>query len=94
MHEGAGASPEYDDAHLAISKAHALYFVGFSFGRENVERLCAKKIPTTVRVCGSAYGMTEMEKTSAKTMLGRKHGAILIGQEALRFLREVERLDD
>ena len=97
VHQAADNSAEFLAARQALSEAVTVFFLGFSYGRVNVDRLgLASMHPNAVSVCG-CYGMTAAEvavnvKEPFRKFLGR-HPNVTGGSEddCLQVLRD--RLD-
>jgi hypothetical protein len=54
---------QFADAHqlLHTSQTQQICFFGFAFGKENVDRLRTRQIPTTTSICCTTYKMTSAE---------------------------------
>ena len=74
---------EYRAAHTKIADARAVYFLGFGYHFQNMERL--KISAGTPNMRGSAYGMKDAERNSVRNKWG-----VDVGHEdhdALAYLR-------
>jgi hypothetical protein len=61
VHQADANSAEFQAARTALSNAECVIFLGFSFGRTNVDRLGFNHIHPQTAVFCSCYGMTESE---------------------------------
>jgi hypothetical protein len=61
VHQADGNSAEFQAARMALSKAECVIFLGFSFGRTNVDRLGFNHIHPQTSVFCSRHGMTDSE---------------------------------
>lgn len=70
----AASSPTFDDARRLIDQARQIIFLGFSYGKENTERLGDQTFwyHTTTPVFGTAFGMEQGEYRAARNRLGGK----------------------
>jgi len=61
VHQADGATDEFKRARAALSEAERVVFLGFSFGRANVDRLDFGCIARSATTFCSRYGMTQAE---------------------------------
>lgn len=61
VHQARPDSVEFKHAASVLAEAEVVFFLGFSFGRTNVDRLPLHRIPKTAKVVCSRYGMTNAE---------------------------------
>lgn len=59
--EGKPDTPQFARAHEIISRAGVIFFLGFGYHKNNVERLHLDKAKKTTKVFGCVYGMTGAE---------------------------------
>jgi hypothetical protein len=81
---------DFDIARRLLWEAKRIYFMGFSYGSKNIERLKFEQVMQSA-LKGTALGMQRMEIEAAISQLGNK--VELQGMECLLFLREVAALD-
>jgi len=77
VHQADSNSAEFQAARKALSDAERVIFLGFSFGRTNVDRLNLDNISGQSHVLCSCYGMTESEIDHLITQpfMTTRHGA-------------------
>jgi SIR2-like domain len=80
---------DFNIARRMLFEAKRIYFMGFSYGTKNIERLMFDRVPSKSN--GTALGMKQMEKDAAYTQLERR--IELIETDCLSFLRENAPLD-
>lgn len=98
IHEDPSSDPDFVLALEALQEAQRIVFLGFSYHPTNVARLQ----PTTwggggkqiVKVFGSAFGMTNMEKKIAQGHIGRTVQWGKNDWDVLMFLREMIDLEE
>jgi hypothetical protein len=81
---------EFSDAKKLISSSNRLIFIGFGYHSQNIERLGIDIHSGQLSIFGSAYGLTQLEKTNIAERF--KPSVITLAQEgwkALQFLREM-----
>jgi hypothetical protein len=61
VHEPKPDGESFDKARAALRRAHAVFFLGFGFGRTNVDRLDFQCIKKDAAICYTRKGMTEQE---------------------------------
>jgi hypothetical protein len=61
VHEGDQTPAIFADAQASFARAQQILFLGFGFGRTNVDRLCTVGISGAVPVYCTAFGMTASE---------------------------------
>lgn len=61
IHDG-GSEQRFSAAHALLHRKNdQIFFFGFAFGRENVERLQTRQIPDSTHIYCTTYGMTTAE---------------------------------
>jgi len=63
VHDAAPLPPEFDEAMRRFQTAEQVLFLGFGFGRQNVERLRTGQIPASALVACTTFNMTPAEVT-------------------------------
>jgi len=81
---------DFDIARRMLWEAKRIYFMGFSYGTKNIERLKFEQV-TPSELKGTALGMQQMEKQAAVSLLQNK--VELQDMDCLLFLREKAFLD-
>lgn len=61
VHDADAAPAVFSDAQASFAQAEQIFFLGFGFGRTNVDRLCTVGISGATPVYCTAYGMTTSE---------------------------------
>ena len=69
VHEGAEEDPEFNKARALIRKAERIYFLGFGYNKDNVERLHLGECKEGARIYGSAFKFSDREQEDARTLL-------------------------
>jgi len=93
VHDGE-APRRFAAAHALLHpQTDQIFFFGFAFGRQNVDRLQTRQIPPTTRVFCTVYGMTGAEEHEAMTaafpQFSRVPGSLIHESKTIRqFLRE------
>ena len=62
VHEANKETPEFKKAHELLSQADYVYFLGFGFNKDNVERLKINPLLQRVQTRGTALGLPRQEK--------------------------------
>jgi hypothetical protein len=70
IHEGAPGDQEFVEARQLISQAAEVVFMGFGYGRTNVERLKLDETLIGKSVLGSSVGMTARQRENANKAAG------------------------
>ena len=100
--EGAEEDPEFEEARTLIREAKRIYFLGFGYNKDNVERLHLGECRKGTCIFGSALGLTPRERADAEYLLKAQNGpgedlflrVELRDHDCLQFLRnEPVRLD-
>jgi len=61
VHDADATPAIFADAQASFAQARQILFLGFGFGKANVQRLCTAGISGAIPVYCTAYGMTESE---------------------------------
>ena len=61
MHDDAKSNPAFPDAASRLIGADQIFFLGFGFGEQNAERLQLRRIPDSVSIYCTSFGMTRAE---------------------------------
>ena len=89
IHEGILQDQEFTRALEALSAAKRIVFLGFGYNKVNVERLRPKEWRSLQDpVLGSAFGLTELEKTVARRYIEHRTEFGEKDWDVLRYLRE------
>lgn len=95
-----GAGCNVGRARDLIQAAEAIYFIGFGYDRTNLERIRPPQPPTSAKIAGSVFGLSEAEVQNRRGFLAgwseQQPDRIWLGQanqDNLRFLREHLTLD-
>jgi hypothetical protein len=71
VHEDiADRTKEFDDARTALSVAELIYFLGFGYAKEDIERLHMEKVDPKVME-GTAKGVTPKEQSRIRKLISR-----------------------
>jgi hypothetical protein len=62
VHEANKETDEFKKAHELLSQANYVYFLGFGFNKDNVERLKIKTLLNKVQTRGTANGLPLQER--------------------------------
>jgi hypothetical protein len=103
VYEGADSDPEFEQARALIREAKRIYFLGFGFHKDNVERLHLGECKEGAQISGSTFGLFDREVADAARLLAarltRKEPMPTVqlsptGYDCLQFLRhDPARLD-
>jgi len=93
--EGAEEDPEFNEARTLIREADRIYFLGFGYNKDNVERLHLGECKEGARIYGSALGFSDRELKDASRLLDVQIGlgknprraVSLYHYDCLQFLR-------
>ncbi|HET6442210.1 MAG TPA: SIR2 family protein [Phycisphaerae bacterium] len=69
VYEGAEQDPEFNEARKLITTADRIYFLGFGYNKDNVERLHLGECKEGARIYGSALGFSDRELKNASRLL-------------------------
>ena len=69
VYEGAEEDPEFKVARTLIRKASRIYFLGFGYSKDNVERLHLWECGEGAWIYGTALGFTDRERGDAEKLL-------------------------
>ena len=67
--EGAENDPEFRRAQILIHDAKRIYFLGFGYNMDNVERLHLGGCKEGARICGLTFGFSKREREDAEHLL-------------------------
>ena len=93
VHEDIGHYPEFERGKELLRAAEEIWFLGFGYLRENVERLGKANFTAAGRIgrprlYGTAYGLENSEKARAFVALGTSLNVGEIRDDILMFLRK------
>jgi hypothetical protein len=67
--EGAEGDPEFNEARKLIREAQRIYFLGFGYNKDNVERLHLGECKEAARIYGSAFKFSDREQEDVCALL-------------------------
>jgi hypothetical protein len=88
IHQASGDSAEFAKARDLINLAHRIVFVGFGYHELSLKRLGFPDAGAGKLVFGSAFRLTERERSHVAKQIQPNHNAVLLDEEALMFLRK------
>jgi hypothetical protein len=90
VHEAAESDAEFVEARRVLGLAQRICFLGFGYGRDNVQRLLGPWIDnsTPPAIVGTNFGLTKAESNEAESLLQGKVEFLGGSYNCLSFLRE------